>query len=141
MRGHSLVELLLVLTLIGTTTASVAPTVRRYGDRAAVIAAREAVVGLLAEARLAAVETGEASVRLSGPPWAAAVLIGDSTVRFLSLEGEHAVGLELNGSASSVELEYGPLGIGRLANQTVGFRRADAYAELVVSGYGRVRRQ
>jgi type II secretory pathway pseudopilin PulG len=141
MRGHTLVEILLVLTLIGATTASLAPTAARYRDRAAVVAAREAVVGLLAEARLAAMEAGEASVRVSGAPWVAEAIAADSTLRLVALEDEHGVSVELNGGATDVELEYGPLGIGRLANQTLAFRRGDARAELVVSGYGRVRRQ
>jgi len=141
MHGHTLIELLLVLTLLGASTASLAPTARRYRDRSSVVAAREAVVGLLSEARLAAMEVGEARLALSGDASGARVLIGDSTVRAVDLAGEYQVSLELGGGRVDVDLVFDALGIGRMTAQTIAFRRGDAFAELVVSAYGRVRRR
>lgn len=141
MRGHTLIELLLVLTLLGATTASLAPTVRRYGDRASVVAAREALVGVIAQARQAAMVAGESRVRIASGPWTARASVADSTLRVVDLEGEYAVTLALNEGRSEAELEFNALGLGRLAGQTIRFRRGDAVTELIVSGYGRVRRR
>jgi type II secretory pathway pseudopilin PulG len=141
MRGHTLIELLLVLTLLGASTASLAPVARRYRDRSSVVAAREAVVGLLSEARLAAMEAGSARLALSSEPTVARVLIGDSTVRTVDLDGQYGVSLEMGGGRTDTELVFDALGLGRMAAQTIGVHRGDASAELVVSAYGRVRRQ
>ena len=141
MRGHTLVELLFVLTLMGAGAASLAPTARRYRERASVVAAREAFVGLLAEARAAAMESGEASVRVVSGPWSAQVVARDSTLRAVELEGDFDVTLSLNGGRPAVELRFGAMGLGLLAGQTIRFSRGDASAELVVSSYGRVRRR
>jgi len=141
MRGHTLVELLLVLTLMGVGVASLAPSVRRYRDRASVVAARETLVALLAEARLAAVETGRAAVWISADPWTARTVAADSTLRAVDFQADYGVEVTLGGGRTDVELTFDALGLGRLAGQTVGFGRGDARAELVVSGYGRVRRR
>jgi len=141
MRGHTLVELLFVMTLLGATTASLAPTARRYRDRASAVAAREALVGLLAETRLAAMEIGEASLRIGADPWTARATVGDSTMRAVDFDAEYGVALTLSGAGTTVELEFDALGLGRLAGQTIGFRRGEASAQLVVSSYGRVRRR
>jgi len=141
MRGHTIVELLFVLTLMGATAASLAPTAGRYLERASVVSAREALVGVLAEARLAAMESGNATVRISANPWTAAATVGDSTVRALALGEEYGVVLSLGGGRSEAEIRFDALGLGRVASQTIGFSRGDASAELVVSSYGRVRRR
>ncbi|HSH75268.1 MAG TPA: hypothetical protein VLA09_06275, partial [Longimicrobiales bacterium] len=73
MSGHTLIELVFVLLLLGVAATSVAPAARRARDHAAVTGAREALVGLLAEARATAVESGAASVRISRNPWRAEV--------------------------------------------------------------------
>jgi type II secretory pathway pseudopilin PulG len=141
MRGHTLVEMLLVLTLLGASTASLAPTARRYRDRSSVVAAREAVVGVIAEARLAAMETGEARVVLHGSPWTASAAVADSTLRTVPLGSQYGVTLSLGGAESDLELVFDALGLGRMTARTIGFHRGGASAELVVSSYGRVRRR
>lgn len=144
MRGHTLIELTFVLLLVGVATASAAPSARRLRDRTAVVGAREAVVGLLAEARLAAIETGSASVRIAADPWRAEAVGGGSggaTLRRVALATDFGVTLELSGARTDIELSYDALGLGRVASQTVVFRRGDSATELVVSGYGRVRRR
>jgi len=151
MRGHTLVELVFVLLLLGVTASTVAQSARRVRDRASVDAAREAVVGLLAEARAAAIEHGEATVRISGRPWLATVLTQGSTLRRVALTSDFGVELELGGAGqggasqtgadAEVELHYDALGLGRMAGQTLLFRRGAEEGSLVVSSYGRVRRR
>jgi type II secretory pathway pseudopilin PulG len=141
MRGYTLVELVFVLVLSGTTVAALAPAARRQRDRALVIGAREAVVGLLSEARTTAMEAGEASVRITTTPPRAEALVGSVALRAAALDADYGVALSLSGSVVEVELTYDALGLGRVASQTITFRRGDESAELVVSGYGRVRRR
>lgn len=141
MHGHTLVELLFVLTLLGATISSLAPTARKYRERAAVVAAREALVGVLAEARLAAMESGEAAVLISGAPWSAEATVGDSTIRAVAFGGDYGVRLALNGGRNEVSIRFDALGLGRIASQTIDFVRGDASAGVVVSSYGRVRRR
>jgi Tfp pilus assembly protein FimT len=141
MRGHTVVELLLVMTLMAASAASLAPAARLYRDRAAVLAAREAFVGLLAEARAAAMEAGRGEVHVTSDPWEARAVVGETTVRAVALARDYDVGLTLSGGRSEVVLRFDALGLGRLANQTVVFSRGEARAELTISAYGRVRRR
>ena len=145
MRGHTIIELSVMLSLAAITAASLAPAARGYRDRAAVLAAREAVVGLLGEARAAAMEHGGGIVRLEAAPWRAwslaRVTAGDSVLREVPLEADLGVGVELPGGRTTSEIAYGPLGVGRFANETLRFRRGAATSGLVVSSYGRVRRR
>lgn len=140
MRGHTLIELTFVLLLVGVTIVSIAPTARRARDHAAVVAAREALVGLFAEARQAAAESGGALVRISTSPAAAETFVGGLAVRRVELATEFEVAVALGGGGAGVDLHYDALGLGRVASQTVTLRRGSASAALVVSSYGRVRR-
>jgi len=141
MRGHTLFELVFVLLLVGVATAAATPSARRLADRTAVASAREALVGLFTEARAAAVERGGAVVRVEAAPARAAVRAQGDTLRSVEIGGEFGVAVELGGGGSHVELAYDPLGLGRVASQTILLRRGDATTALVVSAYGRVRRQ
>lgn len=141
MRGHTLVELLFVLFLTGVTAASIAPAARRQRDRASVVGAREAVVGLLAEARLAAIESGSARVRITASPATAEALERGGSLRTTALAAEFGVTVSLSGAASQADLDYDELGLGKMASQTIVFRRGREATELVVSAYGRVRRR
>jgi type II secretory pathway pseudopilin PulG len=141
MRGHTLIELTFVLFLLAVATVSAAPSASRLVERAAVGAAREAVVGLLAEARLAAVENGRATVRIDALPWRAHAAARGEVLRRVDLEEDFGVTLSLGGGRSDVAITYDALGLGRVASQTISFRRGSAVAELVVSSHGRVRRR
>ncbi|MGE0160944.1 MAG: Tfp pilus assembly protein FimT/FimU [Gemmatimonadales bacterium] len=141
MRGHSLIELLFVMTLMGVAVTALAPAARRQRDRAQVVGAREAVVALLAEARTAAMERGSATVHVATDPAFAEGRAAGVPLRRVALADEFGVTVTLGGAASDADLSYDALGIGRLASQTITFRRGHSSSELVVSGYGRVRRQ
>jgi type II secretory pathway pseudopilin PulG len=141
MRGHTTLELLIVMAVMGIATASLAPTARKLRDRSAVVAAREALVGVLAEARIAAMTSGRSTVRITADPARVEALVGDSTIRDVAIGAEYGVAVALNGEVTSVEIGFDALGLGRMAGQTIGFRRGDLSSELVVSSYGRVRRR
>jgi prepilin-type N-terminal cleavage/methylation domain-containing protein len=141
MRGHTLIELLFVLFLIGVTAAAVTPAARTYRDRAAVSAAREAVVGLLTEARLGGVERGSGAVRIVPSRGQAESVVGDSAVRSIDLASDFGVDVRIGGSPDTVEIRYDALGLGRVASRTIVFVRGEEAGELVVSAFGRVRRR
>jgi type II secretory pathway pseudopilin PulG len=141
MRGHTLVELLFVLTLLTVSAASFAPAARRQRDRALVAGAREAVVGLFAEARMAALEHGGARVRIDTELPVAEVTSSGALLRRVALGVEFGVVVGLGGTSTEVEMTYDALGLGRVASQTITLRRGLETAEVVVSSYGRVRRR
>lgn len=140
-RGHTLVELTAVLALMVLAASAMAPAARRYRDRSAVVGAREAVAGLIAEARLVAMSSGGASVHLASEPWRAWSEASDSVLRVVALETELGVVVELSRGRTRTELHYDALGLGRVASESLGFRRGGAEAGLIVSSYGRVRRR
>ena len=140
-RGYSLVETITVVTIFAMTVASLAPTARRYRDSSTVVAARESVVGLIAEARVRALGKGGIIVHLGGDPFRAWVTHGDSVVRVLSLGSDLGVTLDLTRGRTETRLAYDALSLGRVASETLTFRRGEAERSLVVSGYGRVRRR
>ncbi|MEQ1857832.1 MAG: hypothetical protein ABL963_15365 [Longimicrobiales bacterium] len=141
MRGHTLVELVFVLLLTGVAVSTVAPAARRQRDRTAVVGAREAVVGVLSEARSAAIEVGTASVRLTVHPPAAELWVDGTLTRVVRLDVAFGVSVALGGTATAADLAYDALGVGRVASQTVVLRRGAESADLIVSAYGRVRRR
>ena len=140
-RGHTLFELCAVLALAAIAASALFPAVRNLLDRMAVVAAREAVAGLLAEARVVAMTRGGASVHLASGPWRAWAEAGDSAFGMLDLEEDLSVSVELSRDRASTELRYDALGLGQVASETLGFRRGDAGSALIVSAYGRVRRR
>jgi type II secretory pathway pseudopilin PulG len=140
-RGHTLFELCAALLLVALAASAVLPAGRALLDRVAVVAAREAVAGLVAEARVAALSYGGASVHLTAGPWRAWAQVGDSAFGLVQLEEELAVTVELSRGRAATELRYDALGLGQVASETLRFRRGVAASSLVVSGYGRVRRR
>ena len=135
-----MVELMLLLFLIAWTAAVGFPVGQSYHDRFAVVGAREAVAGLIAEARVVAVSSGSAHVYVdgeSGRVWSEAEL---GTLRSIALDDEPGVMVSLSGGRLQAELSWDALGLGRFTSQTIEFRRGGARARLIVSSYGRVRR-
>ena len=140
-RGYSLLETVVVVAIFAMTVASLAPAARRYRDSSTVIAARESVVGLIAEARVRALGKGGITVHLEGDPFRAWVTQSDSVVRVLSLGRDLGVTLVLARGRTETRLAYDALALGQVASETLTFRRGSAERSLVVSGYGRVRRR
>lgn len=140
-RGHTLFELCAALLLAALVVSATLPLVRDARDRMAVVAAREAVAGLAAEARAAALAHGGAEVRVAAGPWRGWVQVGDSVASTVALEEELGVTVGLSRDRRATSLAYDALGLGRVASETLRFRRGGQVAALVVSGYGRVRRE
>jgi hypothetical protein len=139
-RGYTFFELCAALLLAAMAASALLPAGRDLLDRMAVVAAREAVAGLLADARVAALAHGRASVHLASGPWRAWAQTGDSAFAMVQLERDLAVTVELSRGRAVAELRYDALGLGQVASETLRFRRGEAASSLVVSGYGRVRR-
>lgn len=107
----------------------------------AVVAAREAVAGLVAEARAEAMARGSAVVVVETSPGSASLEAPGRPVRRIPVQADLGVEIALSRGRGAAELRYNVLGLGQVASETVSFRRGRAEAALVVSGYGRVRRR
>lgn len=138
--GHTLLELAAGLLLASLGLAAILPAGAGLRDRLAVVGAREAVAGLAAEARSAALVFGGADVRVASDPWRAWVQVGDSSGPPVALERELGVTVELSRDRRETILRYDAMGLGRVANETLRFRRGAAERSLVISSYGRIRR-
>lgn len=139
-RGYTLLEALTVLILVASLSAVLAPAFRRYGDTAAVVAARESVVGLVTRARVSAAGAGGAAVRIRATPSIAWLSVGGVEVEAERLQDELGVAVDLGGR-DEVVLPFDALGIGRVASATLRFTRGGSERTLVVAAYGRVRRE
>ncbi|MGD8318980.1 MAG: type II secretion system protein [Gemmatimonadota bacterium] len=139
-RGYTLLELMATLVLVAIVGPAVVGAGHGLRDRAAVVGAREAVAGLLAQARMEARSWGGARVHLRAEPWEAWVEAGGVVRRRVALQAEWGVEVALSRSRTETVIRYDALGLGRVASETLRFRRGDAGTALVVSGYGRVRR-
>lgn len=139
-RGYTLLEAVTVLVLLATITAALTPAFRRYGDTAAVVAARESVVALITRARVMAAGAGGAAVHVGAAPSIARLTVGGLDVEVERLEDELGVVVDLGGR-EEVVLSFDALGIGRVASATLRFTRRRSERTLVVAAYGRVRRR
>jgi prepilin-type N-terminal cleavage/methylation domain-containing protein len=139
-RGHTLLELSVALALAAVAATSFLGATRGLRERAAVISAREALAGLFAEARVAAVASGGATVHVRSAPAEAWYEAAGTERRRIRLGRDEGVSVTLNRGRTASDLRYDPLGLGQVASETFRLRRGKAEATLVVSGYGRVRR-
>ena len=137
MRGHSLLELLLVLAMLGVLLGIALPRLGAWRDRGAVHEARREIVSALAAARAAALARGTtASVVLNDADATVRVLADTETVLV------HAVGAELGVTvrATRDSIAYAPSGRGAgAANTTIIVARGAAADTVSVSRLGRVR--
>jgi prepilin-type N-terminal cleavage/methylation domain-containing protein len=140
-RGFTLLELVTVVTLVGLALAEALPAARALMDRMAVVGAREATVGVFHRARMEAVARGGARIVLVASP-AAVELWSDGTLHLgLDLAGDFGIEMTLSAGREVAEIGFDPLGLGRVASQTLTFTREEARAGLVVSSFGRVTRR
>lgn len=130
-----------MLLILALGVSFLEPTARTMRDHLAVVAAREAVASLVAEARIGAVQRGGAVVVLEAAPWRASLDVSGLAPRSVALENDLGVRVGLTRGRTETELRYDALGLGQVASETVTFRRGGAEAALVISAYGRVRRR
>jgi prepilin-type N-terminal cleavage/methylation domain-containing protein len=140
MRGYSLLELTATLALVAIASATLHPFFRGYRDRATVLLAREAIVGLIQDTRTAALEHGGASLHLDANDVSAWITVGDSVTRRDRVGEQGRLRIALGGGRVSTEIPYSGLGIGVFANETVSLLAGSHRAGVVISAYGRVRR-
>ncbi len=142
-RGHTLIELLIVLALLALAIGLAYPAARAASDAWAVRGARDAVGAAIAGARAAALTQRGAEVLLV--PLDGTVLTRAGTADapprpHLALTRDWRVRLSSPGfTGDTIAIRYDAIGIGRIANRTLRFERGRAVAGLTVSAYGRVR--
>lgn len=141
MRGHTLLELVLVLFLLGLATSAMIGPARHQVDRAAVTGAREALVGLFARARAEARARGGALLRVRPAEGRAWIEAGGGTRATVDLPRTFGVTLAVPGEPDEIALLFDALGIGRHASRTFRLTRGGAATSLVVAAYGRVERR
>jgi Tfp pilus assembly protein FimT len=140
MQGSSIIELVLVLALMAVALSVVAPRAQVWVDRAAVSSVREDLIGRFSEARARARRDGGASLSLWREPPRYRVVSRQYREEGQLVSGD-GVSIDLGASADSVVLHFDPMGLGRFTNRTIRLRRGRAASTVVVSAYGRVRRQ
>lgn len=139
-RGHTLLELAVVLSILALLGAAGLGHVRQWADHLAVRAEREAVAALFHRARTEARLAGGSTVRVD--PDAGEVLVRVGADSVVARHGVRRAGvrLEIEGVREEADIRFGPLGTGRAASLTLTLSRGGAEARVVVSSYGRVRR-
>jgi hypothetical protein len=138
-RGATLFELLTFLLILAMGGPLFLGQARSLADALAVRTAREEVVSLLHRARMEARLHGESRVlvREGGGVFLRTI---DGGVVAHTDPSDRGVELRVRGERSEAEIRFGLLGLAGFASATLEFRRRGREAELVVSGYGRVRR-
>ena len=136
MNGYSLIELTAALLLMAVASAVVIPAGVSHGDRIRVLTARESVVAAIRETRAEAV-----SLVLDARDARGRIMVGDSVTRTFRLDADGRVALMLRRGRREAEIDFGGLGLGLFANETLELRAGDARTRLVISSYGRVRRE
>jgi prepilin-type N-terminal cleavage/methylation domain-containing protein len=139
MNGFTLLELTAVLALMAVASSAVVPAASRYRDRAEALAVRETLVALVQRTRTEALRAGGASLQIDGDARSARLSVGDSVVHLARLGAGGRVRVT-PASGSLAVLGYNGLGLGIFASETIEVRVGAARARLVVSAYGRVRR-
>jgi hypothetical protein len=140
MPGHSFLEILWVLTLVGFLLLISVGEGRRLLDYHAVHVTREEMASLIRKTRMVARIHGGATLRIHE----------DGIFVLLTPQGEPLVqrgpgvlGVQVapRSRATPVDLHFGPTGLGRAASLTIDFHRGQTHRLLVLSSYGRVRRE
>lgn len=140
MNGYTLLEMTATLALLATASTAVVPAAGRFRDRMEVLAAREEIVAALHRARVEAVRAGAASLHLSADG-EIRISVGDSTMLRSTVPQDGGVRLALGGGRDRTEIPFNGLGLGVFANETLELVAGSARTRLIISSYGRVRRE
>ena len=140
-RGFSLLELLLILTLVGTLAGLAYPRAVDTVDRASVERATRELVAAHTRARMnAVVENRIGLLYVSGDSLVLKMVIGADTVTRWRTPGPSALGISLSGP--SRPLRFLPTGVTfGASNATFVLSRGGWSRRVVISRWGRVRVQ
>lgn len=138
-RGHTVIELLLALTIVGILSAVAIPTLRRPLDRIATQGAAIELAALVGEARaMAHARGGGVAVRFDAAGARAIAHAAAETLLVHHYGARH--GVALSSTRDSLAYDARGFGVGA-ANLRVIFTRGAVAETLTVSRLGRVRRQ
>jgi prepilin-type N-terminal cleavage/methylation domain-containing protein len=140
-RGFTMLELLLVFTLLSVLLGLAAPSFLYALDVFSVRAARDTLLGAATRTRSLALARGRAYLHIQ-EEGVVSVFSPDTMTEFrrFDLQGRYDVSIDIENSARTAAfLEYDALGVGRLANLTVRLRRGRASGAVTFSAYGRPR--
>ncbi|MCH7934228.1 MAG: prepilin-type N-terminal cleavage/methylation domain-containing protein [Gemmatimonadetes bacterium] len=140
-RGFTLLELTGVLTLLALAASLSFPMGRSVRDRLAVTGAREELVGLITRARAEALRRGSSSLIVVQNPTEIRIEASGELLHRVDIGAIWKIELVLSGGRPTVELRFDASGLGRMAASSVTLTRGKAVARLVISAYGRIRRE
>ncbi len=139
--GFTLLELTGVLTLLALAASLSFPVSRSVRERLSVIGAREELVGLIKRARAEALRGGGSSLIVVRNPAEVRIEARGELLHRVDVGATWRTELVLSGGRSTVELRFDASGLGRMAASSVTLTRGSAVARLIISAYGRVRRE
>jgi prepilin-type N-terminal cleavage/methylation domain-containing protein len=140
-QGFTILELMSALALLALATTLSFPRGQRLRERLSVIGAREDLVGLIIRARGEALRRGGSSLIVVGSPAEIRIESEGEVLHRLDVGATWRTALVLSGGRPSAELRFDASGLGTMAARSITFTRGSAVARLVVSAYGRIRRE
>ena len=139
--GFTLPELVGVLALLAVVAGLSFPVGRNLSERLSVVGAREEFVGLITRARGEALRGGGSSLIVTRNPAEVRVEVNGEILSRVDLGATWRIELALSGGRPFVELRFDGTGLGRMSARSVTFTRGSAVARLIISAYGRIRRE
>lgn len=103
--------------------------------------AREELVGMVTRARGEALRRGGSSLIVIRDPAEFRIEAGGELLHRVEVGTIWRIELVLSGGRPRVELRFDASGLGRMAASSVTLTRGSAVARLIISAYGRVRRE
>ncbi len=140
-RGFTILELAGVLALLAVTASLTFPVGWSVRERLSVIGAREELVGLITRARGVALRHGGSSLIVIRSPAEIRVEAEGEILHRVDIGATWRTELVLSGGRPSFELHFDASGLGRMAARSVTLTRGSAVARLIISAYGRIRRE
>ena len=139
--GFTLFELTSVLTLLALAASLSFPMAWSARERLSVNGAREELVGLITRARAEALRRGGSSLVIVRNPAEIRIEAGGELLHRAEIGATWKTELVLSRGRPMVELLFDASGLGRMAASSVTLTRGSAVARLIISAYGRIRRE
>ena len=139
--GFTIIELTGVLTLMALAASLSFSVSRGLRERLAVMGAREDLVGLIIRARGEALRRGGSRVIVIQDPAEIRLEAGGEVLRRVDIAATWRTELVLCCGHASVELRFDASGLGSMAARSITLSRGSAVTRLIISAYGRIRRE